>query len=69
MTMLLVIVLVAGGLFLIAEGHGLFGVLLAAAGIWIAQHAKGDIVENLLAGMFGLVVVGGAFMLILELFG
>lgn len=67
--MLLVIALVAGGLLLIAEGHGLFGFLLAAAGVWLMQHSRGDIVENLLAGMFGIVVIGGAFMLILELFG
>lgn len=66
MTMLLVIILIAGGLSLVFSGWGLFGALLVVAGIWISNHAKGDPVEDLLALLFGLLLVLGAFLLLVE---
>jgi hypothetical protein len=67
MLMLLVIVLVASGLLLIVDGNGLFGVALIAVAVHLAQHAKGDMVEDLATTMFGLVVIGGTIALAVEL--
>ena len=66
MTMLLVLLLVAGGLSLVFSGWGLFGALLVVAGIWISNHAKGDPVEDLLALLFGLLLVLGVVVLVIE---
>jgi len=66
MTMLLVIVFVAWGLYQILTGNP-FGTIAVVLGVLLATRSKGDIVDNLLAGMFGLVVLGGAVLLVTKL--
>lgn len=69
MTMLLVLLLVVGGGALVFAGWGLPGVLLIAGGVWIVTHARGDIVEDLLSLLFGVGIILGALVLLIEVFG